>query len=139
MHARKECNGRCIRCVEFENILYLNLPLTFTVSAILPDSKCTCRSCKVVFTPHSTNEVAATAKSGEKDALIASLREQIKLLNEQVHALTKQRDELKLKVEAAQIDLIEQERRSKALKEMADKYEKDLEARVRKSVDEGKE
>ena len=52
---------------------------------------------------HSTNEVAATTKSGEKDALIASLREQIKLLNEQVHALTKQRDELKLKVEAAQI------------------------------------
>ena len=88
---------------------------------------------------HSTNEVAATTKSGEKDALIASLREQIKLLNEQVHALTKQRDELKLKLEAAQIDLIEQERRSKALKEMADKYEKDLEARVRKSVDEGKE
>ena len=87
----------------------------------------------------NTNQGDTTIETGEKDALITSLKEQIKLLNEQVNTLTKERNELRRKLEAAQIDLIEQERRSKALKEMADKYEKDLEVRVHKSLDEGKE
>ena len=75
----------------------------------------------------------------EKNELIASLREQIKLLNGQVTQLTKERDQLKIMLDTAKNDIMEQERRSQTLKEMANKYEKDLEVRERSGVVEGKQ
>ena len=42
-------------------------------------------------------------------------------------------------LETAKVDIMEQERRSKALSEMANKSEKDLEGRTQGGVVEGKE
>eukprot|EP00942_MAST-04A_sp_MAST-4A-sp1_P009210 g9210.t1 len=75
----------------------------------------------------------------KKNELIASLRDQIKLLKDQLNQVTKERDQLKLMLETAKVDIMEQERRSKALSEMANKYEKDLEGRTQGGVVEGKE
>ena len=137
MYARKKCNGGCTRYVEFYTIMYLHLHLTpFLLIWLIASARVEVAK---LSSQQNTNEVDTTIETGEKDALITSLKEQIKLLNEQVNTLTKERNELRRKLEAAQIDLIEQERRSKALKEMADKYEKDLEVRVHNSLDEGKE
>ena len=89
----------------------------------------------------TTTNISTTTNADiiEKNELIASLRDQIKLLKDQLNQVTKERDQLKLMLETAKVDIMEQERRSKALSEMANKYEKDLEGRTQGGVVEGKE